>query len=93
MADQRETSCDHIAGEKTSTFYSSEQKWINKLNKLKEKYPDEVQIVSRTEDSILVHIPHTWFKISPPRQMSDEQKQAAGERMRQMWANGDMKKE
>jgi len=93
LADQRETSCDHIAGEKTSTFYSSEQKWINKLDKLIEKHPDDVQIISRTEDSVLVHIPSTWFKISPPKQVSEAQKKAASIRFKQMWANGDINKD
>ena len=58
----------------------------SKLLKLAEKYPDEVKVVVENEDgSVFVHIPVRYVKISPLRQVSDEQKKAAGERFRQMW--------
>lgn len=84
MADQRETSWDYIVGSSTGTLFTTERKWINKINRLKEVYPDKVDILKQNRDgSILVRIPSSWFKISPPRQsnLSDEQKEAARQRL------------
>lgn len=76
MADFRETNFEYIAGEKTGCFFSSEQKWINKINKYAKNYPKEVQIITENKDgSIVAHIPVKWFKVSPPRRISDEQRE------------------
>ena len=61
----------------TGTF--SQRKWISKIKKLAEKRPDEVEIVvENTDGSIVAHLPLSYIKISPPKKVSEEQK----ERMR-----------
>ena len=87
MADFKETVCEYLDADDRATFFSSERKWINKIIKLKESHPDEVDIVTYPEDNqgmILAHIPKQWFKISPPRQVNytDEQRAALAERMK-----------
>lgn len=58
----------------------------SKLFRLAEDHPDEVKILKENEDgSVFAHIPVSYVKISPPRQISDEQKEAASERFKQMW--------
>lgn len=58
----------------------------SKLLKLAEKNPDDVKIIIENPDgSVFAHIPVNYIKISPPRQISDEQREAASERFRQMW--------
>ena len=81
--DFRETSIEYISCDKHATFYSSEAKWIRKIKALQTEYPDDIKITHESEDSIIVHIPKTWFKITPPRKMNltDEQRAAAAERM------------
>lgn len=60
----------------------------SKLLRLAEEHPDDVKIMAENDDgSIFVHIPVRYIKISPPKKMSDEQKEAASERFRQMWEN------
>lgn len=86
MAELKETAVDYIATEKHATFCSSEQKWINKITKLKSSHPDQVQIIHAAEDNhgmIYAHIPKSWLKISPPRKtnLTEEQRAAAAERM------------
>ena len=86
MADFKETCVEYINEDKTATFCSSEQKWINKILKLKAAHPDDVEILYMPEDNqgyILAHIPKKWLKISPPRQVNytDEQKAAMAERL------------
>ena len=58
----------------------------SKLLRLAEEHPDEVKIMAENDDgSIFAHIPVRYIKISPPKKMSDEQKEAASERFKQMW--------
>ena len=87
MADFRETVVGYTNLDQYATFDSSETKWINKILKLKEKYPDEVEIICMPENnngSIFAHIPKSWMKVSPPKQVNytEEQKAAMAERMR-----------
>lgn len=58
----------------------------SRLYKLAEKHPSDVQILAENKDgSIFAHIPVSYVKISPPKQMSEEQRAAASERFRTMW--------
>jgi hypothetical protein len=76
LSNIRETAWNHIAGESTGTFYTAEQKWIDRISGWKEEYPDEVDIRYTNKDgSIVAHLPITWFRVKPPKKMSEEQKQ------------------
>lgn len=58
----------------------------SKLLKLADKNPKDVKIIAENRDgSLYAHIPINYIKISPPRQVSDEQKEAASERFKKMW--------
>lgn len=58
----------------------------SKLMRLAKERPDEVKVMAENKDgSAYFHIPVNYIKVSPPRQVSDEQRQAAGERFRRMW--------
>lgn len=85
MADLKETVVGYIDSEKTASLCSGERKWINRILKLKEEHPDEIDIKEYPENNqgiILAHFPKKWLKINPPRQMSDEQKAAMAERLK-----------
>lgn len=89
MADFKETCIEYLDIDKHATFCSSETKWINKIRKLHEQHPNDVVIVEEPENNdgmILAHIPKSWFKIKPPaaRNMTEEQRAAAAERMRSL---------
>ena len=92
-ADVRETAVNYCAGDKTITLFTAENKYINKINKLKEKYPDDVNIKVQNEDgSIVVNLPIKWFKFpSPPKKVSEETAQKAAERFRNYHANKNAK--
>jgi hypothetical protein len=86
MSNFNETACDYLSCDKHATFCSSEIKWINKILKLAEQYPDEVEIQVLPENNqgmILAHIPKRWFKIAPPRKsnMTEEQREAMAKRL------------
>ena len=58
----------------------------SKLMRYAEERPDEVKVMSVNSDgSAFFHIPINYVKVSPPRKVSDEQREAAGERFRKMW--------
>lgn len=57
----------------------------SKLMRYAERRSDEVRVMAENEDgSAFFHIPISYIKVSPPRKVSEEQKQAAGERFRKM---------
>lgn len=83
MSEIRETAIDHVAGEDYASFYSSEKKWINLIWKLKEQYPDEVEIRHVNEDgSLLAHIPASWFKVKPKKKVCLTQAQIEASKAR-----------
>lgn len=58
----------------------------SKLIRFAREKPGEVEIISENEDgSIFAHIPVNYVKISPPRKVSEEQKEAASKRFKKMW--------
>lgn len=82
----KETCFSYTADDSHAFFSSSETKWINKILKLHQERPDEVQIIHKPEDNggmIYAHIPKRYLKLSPPRQMNytEEQKAAMAERL------------
>lgn len=86
MTDFKETAVGYLNVDDHATFSSAETKWINKILKLQELYPNEVDVKYLPENNngvIFAHIPKSWLKISPPRQvnLSEEQRLAAAERM------------
>lgn len=88
----RETAMEYLTDEKHGTFCSSEDKWIRKIRKWKEEYPEQVTITHEPvdpEDCLIAHLPKGWFAVRPPKKMklTEEQKRQASERMKAMNAN------
>lgn len=80
----QETTYEHMADEKTFTVTAAERWSISMINKLKEKYPDQVEIAYVNEDgSILARVPYEWMRIKPKtkRNLTDEQRIALRDRM------------
>ena len=58
----------------------------SKLMRYAAERPDEVKVMAvNTDGSAFFHIPINYIKVSPPRKVSEEQREAAGERFRKMW--------
>ena len=58
----------------------------NKLLRYAEERPYEVKLKSDNKDgTAFFHIPISYVKVSPPRKVSEAQREAAGERFRRMW--------
>lgn len=70
----------------TAYFSSDERKWINKIHRLKEQHPDKVTILKEPEDNhgcIYATLPSNTLKIQFKREYTDEERQAAAERLAQ----------
>lgn len=57
--------------DKEDAFFSSdERKWITRIRKLAEKFPDKVTILKQPEENdgcIYARLPQNWMKIAPKR--------------------------
>ena len=80
--DVRENSIEWITNSQTATICFTQGKMMNRIRKLAEQYPNEVQITAENGgDCLVAHIPYKWIKIAPPRQVSDEQREVSRQRM------------
>lgn len=58
----------------------------SKLMRYSQEKPDDVKLMAENKDgSAFFHIPVSYIKVSPPRKVSEEQREAAGQRFRKMW--------
>ena len=80
-----ETVYEHISGNDTFTVTAAERWSVGMIRRLKEKYPDQVDICRINQDgTVLAHLPLEWLRIVPKKRcsLSDEHRQALSERMK-----------
>lgn len=67
----------------TASFHS--KRYINRIKRLAEKFPDEVDYKENADGTIVCHFPIRYVKITRPveREMTEEQRQQAAERFAQ----------
>lgn len=81
--------CFNYCSKEHGYFSSDEKRFINRIRKLKEKYPDQVLILVEPEENngcIYCQLPSEWLKVSPPvvRNFSEEQRAEMSARMKQV---------
>lgn len=77
-----ETIINFNAEEKTANCFTLDKTVKRKWEKLIEERPEEVKVIKRNEDLLEIEVPKKWVKVRPPRKMSDEQREAASERLK-----------
>jgi hypothetical protein len=83
----KENVIEFLTDQKQATLTLSQRRYITKIEKLAQDHPDECIIEARNKDgSICAVVPVSWVKVSPTRQMSEEQKKACAERLRNLKA-------
>ena len=63
-------------------FSSDERRWITKVRKLKERFPDRVEIIREPETNdgcIYAKMPVGWLRLTPERVLSEETKRLYSE--------------
>ena len=84
-----ENAIEWIRNSDTATVMFSQGRYITKIEKLAEQYPDEVQIVARNKTSIVAHIPVSYIKINRRvRELTDEEREVLSERARNNFGKG-----
>lgn len=84
MDTYNETTIDHLSGAPFCGISTGELKTKNRLAKLIEQHPGELELVANNPDgSVFYHVPWTWIRISPPKKvvLTEEQKSALVERL------------
>lgn len=79
-----EVTVEFIKGDKYLTWYSDDFATIRHMKKLQAENPADVVVVNEDEDSMLIHVPVSWFREPKPkakREMTEEQRLAAAERL------------
>lgn len=81
-----ENAIEFIKHSKRATVTFSQPRYISRIKKLAEKYPEECKIVSvdRIPDEgeiLCAHIPTAWVRINPGKDLTEEQRNAIGKRL------------
>ena len=81
--------CFNYTDREIAYFSSDERRFINKVRRLKEQYPDQVRIIAEPEENdgcIYAEMPTEWFTIRVPKKinLTDEQKQILSERLKRV---------
>ena len=88
---ENENVIEWITNDQQVTVTLSQRKYITKVRKLAEKFPDEVEIVYTNKDgSIVAHLPLRAIKINltEKRELTDEQLEGLRERMKKLRESG-----
>lgn len=82
-----ENAIEFLRNDKVATVTFSQGKFISKVKKLAEKYPDKVQIVYENKTSIVAHVPVSAIHLSITTiELTEEQKRARAENARKTLA-------
>jgi len=81
---EKETSILYNEAESTAEICTYNKALKSRLEKLAAEYPDECIECNRLgrDDLCKYIVPKKWIKVSPPKKMSEEQRQAAAERLK-----------
>lgn len=73
---------EFLENQERATLTFSQGRYKTRIRKLAKEHPQECQILAENKDgSLCAHVPTSWVKIIPPRQLSEEQRQEIGERL------------
>ena len=75
---------EFFTNSKTATLSLSQTKYINRIKRLKEEYPDDVEYTINKDGTMCANVPTEWLKIAPKRRMSEEVKEKHAERLRNL---------
>ena len=83
MCSSNENCIEWLDRQNRVTLSLTSRKYITKIKKLAEKFPDECDFEENPDSSIVAHVPLSWIKISRgTRNLTDEQRKAISDRMK-----------
>lgn len=88
-SDVKENCIEWLTGEQRVALTITQKKFKSRIKNYADKYPDEVKILHENADgSIYCHMPLKYIHITRTREMTEEEKQAAKERLQKYRKNG-----
>ena len=85
MDSMNENVIEFLRDSKTATVTLCQGRYITRIKELIEKFPEKCKITAENADgSIVAHIPTTWIRINPDRELTDEQLEVYRERAKHM---------
>ena len=89
MEPYKENVIEWIRDENQASLTLTQGRFKSRIEKLAVERPGKCEILARNKDGgISAHVPVSWVKISPPREVSEEQRIQAKKRMEDMHADG-----
>lgn len=77
-----ENAIEWIKDGERATLTLSQRRTISRVKRLAAKYPERCKILVENKDgSVYAHIPTSWIKISPPRELTESQIEVAKENL------------
>ncbi len=89
---EMETVINFNAGGKTAVLYTCDPVVIRKMDSLAAEYPDVFRCIGGTKEGKTYELPRTAVTFRKPRKLTETQRAAARERMRQINRAGREKK-
>ena len=83
MNGSNENCFEFLRDQKTVTATVCQGRYVSKLKKLAEDYPEKCKIdVENNDNSYVFHFPVEWLRINPKRELSEEEKERLADRAR-----------
>ena len=79
---EQETIMNHNAGEVLASVYTADKAVMRRLDSLVAEYPEVYRLVGQTEVSKTYSMPKSYITFRKPRRISEEQKEAARQKMK-----------
>ena len=81
--------CFNYTNKERAYFSTDERKFISKVRRLKEQFPDEVRIIAEPEKNdgcLYCELPTAWFTVRVPKKrvLTEEQRQKLSDRLKRM---------
>jgi predicted nucleic acid-binding Zn-ribbon protein len=77
-----ENTIEFLEDQKRAIVTFSQGRYKSRIRKLAEERPGECEIIAENADgSLCAHIPVSWVKINPTKQLSEEQRAEIAERL------------
>lgn len=69
-----------VNGEAGIVLTLSQKKYINRVRRLAKQHPSEVTMYDNPDGTVYATMPLSYLKLTAPREVSDEQREAARQR-------------
>ena len=81
--------CFNYTNKERAYFSTDERKFISKVRRLKEQFPDEVRIIAEPEENdgcLYCELPTAWFTVRVPKKrvLTEEQRQELSDRLKRI---------